>query len=391
MVLLRLIHHIRRNVLIADVLAQIVVVNLGAHGHQVDDTLEGILSADRQLDRDCIALEAILHHLDNIEEIRAHDVHLVDERHTRDMIVVRLMPNGLRLRLYAALCAEYGHRTIKDTQGALNLNGEVHVARGVDDVDTMFRVLLTGTGPVAGGRRGGDGDTTLLLLRHPVHGGGAVMGVADLVVYTGVIQNTLGSRGLAGIDVRHDADISGSLQRIFSRHICSPFRTARSLITVVSECLIRLCHLVRVLTLLDRAAQIVSCIEDLASQACAHGLLGAGAGILGDPAQAQSLTALRTNFHRHLVGGAADTACLYLQARHDVLHSLSENLQGFTTGFVSNNVKSTINDLLRNALLAVQHDRIDQLGNQLGIVERIGQNVSLGNISSSWHFTSLLH
>ena len=58
-----------------------------------------------------------------------------------------------------------------------------------------------------------------LLLRHPVHGGGTVVGIADLVVYTGVVQNTLGGSSLTGVDVRHDADISGSLQGIFSRHI----------------------------------------------------------------------------------------------------------------------------------------------------------------------------
>ena len=34
------------------------------------------------------------------------------------------------------------------------------------------------------------------------------MGLADLVVLTGVEQNTLGSGGLAGINVGHDADIA---------------------------------------------------------------------------------------------------------------------------------------------------------------------------------------
>ena len=44
------------------------------------------------------------------------------------------------------------------------------------------------------------------------------MGLTDLVVLTGVEQNTLGGSGFAGIDVSHDAEVSGILQRILSRH-----------------------------------------------------------------------------------------------------------------------------------------------------------------------------
>ena len=83
------------------------------------------------------------------------------------------------------------------------------MARGIDDVDLELALGVVGlTAPEAGGSSGLDGDTTFLLLRHEVHGGGAVVGLADLVVLTGVEQNTLGSGGLAGIDVGHDADIA---------------------------------------------------------------------------------------------------------------------------------------------------------------------------------------
>src|SRR3546814_9642966 len=58
--------------------------------------------------------------------------------------------------------------------------------------------------PEAGGRRGGDGDATLLLLLHPVHGGIAVMGLAELMGDTGVVEDALGRRRLAGIDVGQD-------------------------------------------------------------------------------------------------------------------------------------------------------------------------------------------
>ena len=69
------------------------------------------------------------------------------------------------------------------------------------------------------GRRGGrDGDAALLLLLHEVHGGGAVMHFADLVALAGVIQNALGRRRLAGVDMRGNADIAIAIERGCAGH-----------------------------------------------------------------------------------------------------------------------------------------------------------------------------
>jgi hypothetical protein len=48
------------------------------------------------------------------------------------------------------------------------------------------------------------------LLLHPVHGGGAVVHFAHLVVHAGVVEDALGRSRLARIDVRHDPDVPGS-------------------------------------------------------------------------------------------------------------------------------------------------------------------------------------
>ena len=92
-----------------------------------------------------------------------------------------------------------------------------------------------------------------------------------------------------------------------------------------------------------------------------------------------------------LVGSAADTAGLNLQRRHHVLHRLLKNLKGILPRLLADNIKSTVHDLLGNALLTVVHDVVDQTGHALGIIKRIGQNITFCNITSSWHFTSLLH
>ena len=54
----------------------------------------------------------------------------------------------------------------------------------------------------------GDGNSPLLLLHHPVHRGGAVMDLPDLVRLPCVEQDALRRGGLSGIDVRHDTDIT---------------------------------------------------------------------------------------------------------------------------------------------------------------------------------------
>jgi hypothetical protein len=85
------------------------------------------------------------------------------------------------------------------------------VAGGVDDVEALVF-------PESGRRGGRDGDAALLLLVHPVHGRGAVVDFADLMVLAGVVQNPLGRRRLARVDVGHDAEVAVVLDLVFAGH-----------------------------------------------------------------------------------------------------------------------------------------------------------------------------
>ena len=62
--------------------------------------------------------------------------------------------------------------------------------------------------PKTGRGGGGNRNSALLFLFHPIHRRGALVHFTDLVVDPGVIENPLRRGRLAGIDVRHDADIS---------------------------------------------------------------------------------------------------------------------------------------------------------------------------------------
>src|SRR5690606_10804657 len=67
-------------------------------------------------------------------------------------------------------------------------------------------------------RGGGDGDATLLLLLHPVHGRSTVVNLAHLVAYASVEKDALGRRRFAGVDVRRDANVAIALNGSLASH-----------------------------------------------------------------------------------------------------------------------------------------------------------------------------
>ena len=212
-IFLGLIDQVGGDLLVMEARAQgLVVPDHGLHANQVDDPLEARLDAERKLEHQRLGAEAVLDHLHREEEVGADLVHLVDEDHARHAVFVGLAPYRLGLRLDALVGVEQRYRAVEHAQGPLHLDGEIDVARRVDDVDALVV-------PVSGGRGRGDGDAALLLLLHPIHGGGAVVHFADLVALAGVIEDALGGRGLAGVDMRHDPDIAVVLEGCSSRHL----------------------------------------------------------------------------------------------------------------------------------------------------------------------------
>ena len=170
--------------------------------------------ADRQLDDGRRGLEAALDHLDGAEEVGAGAVHLVDEAHPRHVVLVGLAPDGLGLRLDAGDRVEHGDGAVEDAQRPLDLDREVDVAGRVDDVDAVV---------VPERRRRGrrDRDAALLLLGHVVHDRGALVDLADLVGLAGVVEDALGRRGLARVDVGHDPDVAVALEgELTLGHLC---------------------------------------------------------------------------------------------------------------------------------------------------------------------------
>ena len=208
-----LIQHVCRDVGDVELRTErLVVPDDRLHLHEVDHALERAFRADRQLDRNRLRAETLHDVVETLEEVGAGLVHLVREHDARDFILVALAPDGFGLRFDALVAVKHDDSAVEHAQRTLDFDGEVHVARGVDNVETLV-------GPECGGRGGRNRDAALLLLLHPVHRRSAVMDFADFVRLAGIIKNPLGRRRLAGVDMRHDAEVAVVFDFMIAGHL----------------------------------------------------------------------------------------------------------------------------------------------------------------------------
>ena len=176
------------------------------HRDQVHDAAEGLFDvrrsgANRQVDRDRLAVEPVADLVEGAEIIGPFAVHLINERDPRHMVLVGLVPDGLALGLDAFAGAEDHHAAVEHPQAPLHFGGEIDVAGRVDQVD--LNVL-----PGEGDRGGVDRDAPFLLFGVVIGDGGALVDRAYAVAEAAVEQHPLGDGGLARVDMGNHADVA---------------------------------------------------------------------------------------------------------------------------------------------------------------------------------------
>src|SRR6266852_585607 len=312
---LDLFPHLGRDLFGLDRGAQVVGIGDRDLINKVDDAFELLLAADRELDRDGVRPQPLADRFPGREEVGAHPVHLVDKGDAGHLVAIGLPPDRLGLRLHAGDGVENGHRAVQDAEAPLDLDGKVYVPGCVDDVDPVAAPVRHG-----GSRR--DRDAALLLLDHPVHGGGAVVHLTHLVDPARIEEDAFGRGRLPGIDVGHDADVPNLVQRVSASHFCF----CQFLIPEVTEGLVAFSHLVRLFPPLDRGPHSVSGVHQLAGELLLHTLPRSGPGVTYDPTPGQRRAPVGPDLDRDLVGGATDPAGLDLQHGSGVLQGRIEDL-----------------------------------------------------------------
>ncbi len=196
-------------------LRRLVRVLAETHGHVADNVHcagELVLLPNRYLDDRRRGLQTIANHADRAPEVGAGAIHLVDEADAGHAVLVGLVPDGLRLGLHAGHAIKYHYATVQHAQAALHFHGEIHVARGIDDVDAMVA-------PETGGSGRRDGNTTLSLLIHPVHHRRTLVGLAQLVGTSSEKEDAFGHSRLTRVDMGNDADVANHFNCDRSGHL----------------------------------------------------------------------------------------------------------------------------------------------------------------------------
>ena len=210
------------------------VAGEGQHlaGVAVEHALELLAAADgpvHGVGLDAQDLFDVLHQLKGVAGLA---VHLVDEGEDGDVAQGADLEqlNGLGLNALGGVDDHDGR--VRRHQGAVGILREVLMARRVQDVDTLARIVELQ-------HRGGHGNTALLLDVHPVRNGvlGALLALDGTCLVDGstVQQQLFGQRGLAGVGVADDRKRPTALDffTICHRFISLPISSQRGLFRVL--------------------------------------------------------------------------------------------------------------------------------------------------------------
>src|SRR5215212_3847831 len=158
--------------------------------------------------------------------------------------------------------------------------------------------------------------------------------------------------------------------------------------SVVCERPVGLGHPVGVFLALHARANVVLRVEDLAREAATHRLLPARAGEAHHPAQGEGIRATWDHLDRHLVGRAADPAAPHLEARPDVVEGVVQDRHRVRAGALLDEGEGVVDNLLRGALLTVEHYLVDQLLNQHAPIDGVGGDLPLRRCRAPGHLLS---
>ncbi len=176
------------------------VVDVGLHAEEVDDPVQVVLLAHRQLRRDDLRPEGRLQGGDGGREVGALAVEHVAEQHAGQTTVGGAAPQALGLDFDPEHRVDDHERGLDDLERGDGVGEKARVARRIDEVERE-------AGPVDVGEAGREAQLALLLVVVPVGHGRAVGDAAQTRHHAGVVQQRLEQRRLARAAMADEGDV----------------------------------------------------------------------------------------------------------------------------------------------------------------------------------------
>ena len=183
------------------------LVSLGG-GDIGDHLLQHVLDAHTQLGRYPGGVQTgqtddVFHLVGHPVGVGAGKVDLVEDGNQLQVMLQRHVGVGQSLGLHALAGVHHQHRAFTGGQAAAHLVAEVHMARGVDEVEFVFLAVFGFVGQSDG--PGLDGDAPFPFQLHVVQ---QLVLHLPLVHGAGVFQNAVGQGGFAVVDMGDDTEIA---------------------------------------------------------------------------------------------------------------------------------------------------------------------------------------
>src|SRR5919109_1989194 len=193
-----------------------LAVALGAHVglrvQEVDDPLQLVLAADRQVDGDAVLGELALELFEGAREVGALAVEHVHDDDAGEPELLGPAPHPAGLHLDAHDAADDDERALHDPQRRDRVALEARVARRVDEIHLQAVALEVA-------ERGGERHLPTLLVLVPIRHRRSGLDRAEPVRRPGLEEHRLDERGLARPAVTDDGDVADLLG--LERHAAS--------------------------------------------------------------------------------------------------------------------------------------------------------------------------
>ena len=173
------------------------------HRDQIHHANKAVFAANRNLQRNRIAVQSLTKLLDDTARVCAHAIHLIDECNSRHAVTSHLAIHGHALALHTTNAAQNQNSSIQNSQATFDFDGKVHVSGCIDHID---RVVV----PVYAGSSRVDCDSTFAFDRIAIHRRAAVLTVdfVHRMDASTIEQHAFGKSGFARINMSRDADVA---------------------------------------------------------------------------------------------------------------------------------------------------------------------------------------